>query len=43
MTRWIIPALVVLIFPMAAPAQGAPLEREHYSGTDTFDFDDCGS
>jgi hypothetical protein len=31
-----------LAFVMAVPAQGAPLEREHYSGTDSFDFDDCG-
>jgi hypothetical protein len=24
------------------PAGAAPLEREHYSGTDSFSFDDCG-
>jgi hypothetical protein len=24
------------------PANAAPLEREHYSGTDSFSFDDCG-
>jgi hypothetical protein len=27
---------------MAPGAQAAPLEREHYSFTDTFSFDDCG-
>lgn len=34
--------VVAMAFTMALPAQGAPLEREHYSGTDSFDFDDCG-
>lgn len=24
------------------PVSAAPLEREHYSGTDSFSFDDCG-
>jgi hypothetical protein len=42
MTRWIIPALALLIFPLAAPAQAAPIEREQYSDSDSFDFDDCG-
>jgi hypothetical protein len=27
---------------MAPAAQAAPLEREHYSFTDSFTFDDCG-
>jgi hypothetical protein len=26
----------------AAPVQAKPLEREHYSGTESFDFDECG-
>ena len=26
----------------ADPADAAPLVREHYSGTDSFSFDDCG-
>jgi hypothetical protein len=34
--------VVALAFAMALPAQGAPLERERYSGTDSYDFDDCG-
>lgn len=36
---------MVLAFAMllaAAPTQAKPLVREHYSGTDSFDFDDCG-
>lgn len=33
---------VALAFTMALPAQSAPLERERYSGTDSFNFDDCG-
>jgi hypothetical protein len=41
-TRWLIPALVLLLFPVAAPAQAAPIEREQYSGSDSFDWDDCG-
>ena len=42
MKKWLIPALGLLVFFLAVPAQAAPLEREHYSGTDSFDFDDCG-
>jgi len=34
--------LLALGLAMAAPVQAAPLEWEHYSGTDSFDFDDCG-
>ncbi len=34
--------VVAMAFTMALPAQGAPLERENYSGVDSFDFDDCG-
>jgi len=34
--------VLAMAFAMALPAQGAPLERENYSGTDSFDFDDCG-
>lgn len=42
MTRWLIPALVLLLFPVAAPAQAAPIEGEQYSGSDSYDWDDCG-
>jgi hypothetical protein len=31
-----------LLFVLAAPAAARPIEREKYSGTDSFDFDDCG-
>ena len=41
-TKLSIPALVLLAVALPAPAQAGPLEREHYSGTDSFDFDDCG-
>lgn len=27
---------------LAPVSQAAPIEREHYSGTETFHFDDCG-
>jgi len=27
---------------LAAPVSAKPLEHDHYSGTDAFDFDDCG-
>jgi len=37
-----VPVLALLILALAGPAQAAPLVREHYSGTDSFDFDDCG-
>ena len=39
---WSVPILVLLTLTLAAPANAAPLERENYSGTDSFDFDDCG-
>jgi hypothetical protein len=42
MRRSIIALISVLALAMAAPAQAAPLVREHYSGTDSYDFDDCG-
>ena len=32
----------LLILALAGPVQAGPLVREHYSGTDSFDFDDCG-
>jgi hypothetical protein len=34
--------IALLALALVAPVQAAPLEREHYSGTDSFDFDDCG-
>lgn len=34
--------VLALAFTMALPAQAAPLEREHYSGSDSFDFAECG-
>jgi hypothetical protein len=33
-------ALLALVF--AGPVQAKPIVYEHYSGTDSFDFDDCG-
>lgn len=42
MKRLIIPIIGLLALAMAAPVQAAPLVREHYSGTDSFDFNDCG-
>ena len=42
MKRWIVPALALLGLAVPATAQAAPLEHENYSGTDSFDFDDCG-
>jgi hypothetical protein len=37
-----IPIVALLALAVAGPVQAAPLEYEHYSGTDSFDFDDCG-
>jgi hypothetical protein len=39
----LIPAIGLLAaLAIAVPVEAAPLEREHYSGTDSFDFADCG-
>jgi hypothetical protein len=38
----LIPAVALLALALAAPTQAARLAYEHYSGTDSFDFDDCG-
>jgi hypothetical protein len=35
-------AVVALLLSFSAPVVAKPLVREHYSGTDTFSFDDCG-
>jgi hypothetical protein len=40
--RRLVPVIGLLALALAGPASAAPLEREHYSGTDSFDFDDCG-
>jgi hypothetical protein len=37
-----VPAVTLLALALAGPVQAAPIEREHYSGTDSFSFDDCG-
>ena len=42
MNRFFITLLVALGLSLPMAAQAAPLEREHYSGSDSFDFDDCG-
>ena len=42
MNRFMIAVLAVLGLALPTAAQAAPIEREHYSGTDSFDFQDCG-
>jgi len=42
MKRSFVLLLVAMGLALPTPAQAAPLEREHYSGSDSFDFDDCG-
>jgi hypothetical protein len=37
--RLLLPAVIALLFAMAAPADAQPLEHENYSGTDSFDTD----
>lgn len=39
----LVPGLIgLLVLALAGPVQAAPLVREHYSGTDSYDFNDCG-
>jgi hypothetical protein len=42
--KWLIPALAVLAVLAfgGGPASATVIEQEHYSGTDSFSFDDCG-
>ena len=42
MKRRFVPVVAMLALAFAGSVQAAPIEREHYSGTDSFDFDDCG-
>ena len=42
MRRTILPLAGLLALALTAPVQAGPLVREHYSGSDSFDFDDCG-
>ena len=42
MRRSFIVLLTIIGLALPTAAQAAPLEREHYSGSDSFDFDDCG-
>src|SRR5687767_3041623 len=35
-------AVVALLVFAAGPAAGTVIGQEHYSGTDSFSFDDCG-
>ena len=42
MKKRILPAVALLAFVVVAPVSAATIERERYSGTDSFDFDDCG-
>lgn len=42
MKRCIISLLVAIGMTLPVAAQAAPLEREHYSGSESFEFDDCG-
>jgi hypothetical protein len=37
-----VPVAALLAMAIAGPVQAAPIEYEHYSGTDSFDFDGCG-
>jgi hypothetical protein len=43
MKKRMVLCLAAALFLVAAPASAKPLVHEHYSGTDSFDFDDCGS
>ena len=42
MKKRLVPVVVLLALALAGPTQAAPLVYERYSGTDSFDFDDCG-
>jgi hypothetical protein len=38
----LVPVVTLLALALAGPAQAAPIVYEHYSGTESFDFDDSG-
>ena len=42
MKKRLIPMVALLALALAGPVQAAPIEWEHYSGTDSFDFAACG-
>lgn len=42
MRKRFVPVAALLALALTGPVQAAPIEYEHYSGTDSFDFDDCG-
>ena len=42
MKRMLIAALAAVALAVPTAANASPLEREIYSGTDSYDFDDCG-
>jgi hypothetical protein len=41
--RWLVPGLAVMaVLAFGGPAAATVTGQEHYSGTDSFSFDDCG-
>jgi hypothetical protein len=41
--RWLVPGLAVMaVLAFGGPAAATVIGQEHYSGTDSFSFDDCG-
>lgn len=41
--RWLIPGLILIaMLAFGRPAAATVIDQEHYSGTDSFSFDDCG-
>ena len=42
MKKRLLVGLFAALFLVAAPASAKPLVHDHYSGTDSFDFDGCG-
>lgn len=42
MKKRLVPVVALVALALAGPVQAGPIHHEHYSGTDSYDFDDCG-
>lgn len=42
MKKRLVPLAALVVLALAGPVSAKPIQFEHYSGTDSYDFDDCG-